>query len=44
MPSITPSLWFDHDLEEAAEFYTAVFPNSHIEAFNRTTEADRARL
>jgi predicted 3-demethylubiquinone-9 3-methyltransferase (glyoxalase superfamily) len=25
MPSITPSLWFDNDLEEAAEFYTAVF-------------------
>jgi predicted 3-demethylubiquinone-9 3-methyltransferase (glyoxalase superfamily) len=30
MPSITPSLWFDNDLEEAAEFYTSVFPNSKI--------------
>ena len=39
MPSITPSLWFDHDLEEAAGFYTSIFPNSHIEGFNRTTEA-----
>ena len=39
MPSITPSLWFDHDLEEAARFYTSIFPNSHIEGFNRTTEA-----
>jgi predicted 3-demethylubiquinone-9 3-methyltransferase (glyoxalase superfamily) len=35
-PSITPSLWFDHNLEEAATFYTSVFPNSHIESFNRT--------
>ena len=39
MPSITPSLWFDQDLEEAAEFYTSVFPNSRIEGFNRTTQA-----
>ncbi|MCW2514280.1 MAG: 3-demethylubiquinone-9 3-methyltransferase [Mycobacterium sp.] len=39
MPSITPSLWFDDDLEEAAEFYVSVFPNSSIEGFNRYTEA-----
>jgi predicted 3-demethylubiquinone-9 3-methyltransferase (glyoxalase superfamily) len=39
MPSITPSLWFDHNLEEAATFYTSVFPNSHIESFNRATGA-----
>ncbi len=39
MPSITPSLWFDHNLEEAAHFYASVFPNSRIEGFNRTTEA-----
>jgi predicted 3-demethylubiquinone-9 3-methyltransferase (glyoxalase superfamily) len=39
MPSITPSLWFDHNLEEAATFYTSVFPNSHIESLNRTTDA-----
>ena len=39
MSSITPSLWFDHDLEEAATFYTSVFPNSHIEGFNRCTDA-----
>lgn len=25
MPSITPSLWSDHNLEEAATFYTSVF-------------------
>jgi predicted 3-demethylubiquinone-9 3-methyltransferase (glyoxalase superfamily) len=39
MPSITPSLWFDNDLEEAAEFYTFVFPNSKVEGMNRYTEA-----
>ncbi len=39
MPSITPSLWFDHNLEEAAQFYTSIFPNSTIEGFSRYTEA-----
>jgi predicted 3-demethylubiquinone-9 3-methyltransferase (glyoxalase superfamily) len=39
MPAITPSLWFDNNLEEAAEFYTAVFPNSRIEELNRYTGA-----
>ena len=35
MPSITPSLWFNDNLEEAAQFYTSVFPNSSIEQLNR---------
>src|ERR1700761_6647550 len=39
MPLITPSLWFDHNLEEAAAFYTSVFPNSRIESFNHSTDA-----
>jgi len=39
MPQITPSLWFDNDLEDAAEFYTSVFPNSSIDGLNRYTEA-----
>jgi len=39
MPSITPSLWFDNNLEEAATFYTAIFPNSSIEGFERYTDA-----
>ena len=39
MPSITPSLWFDNNLEEAAQFYTSVFPNSSIEQRERYTEA-----
>ena len=39
MPSITPSLWFDNNLEEAAQFYTSVFPNSSIEKFEHYTDA-----
>jgi len=30
MPKITPCLWFDTRGEEAATFYTSVFPNSRI--------------
>jgi predicted 3-demethylubiquinone-9 3-methyltransferase (glyoxalase superfamily) len=30
MQKITPCLWFDTDGEEAATFYTSVFPNSRI--------------
>jgi predicted 3-demethylubiquinone-9 3-methyltransferase (glyoxalase superfamily) len=30
MNKITPCLWFDTEGEEAAEFYTSVFPNSWI--------------
>ena len=30
MPEITPCLWFDTEGEEAAEFYTSVFPSSRI--------------
>ena len=39
MPTITPSLWFDNDLEDAMAFYTSVFPNSSIEFINRYTDA-----
>lgn len=39
MPTITPSLWFDNNLEDAAAFYTAIFPNSSIERLHRFTEA-----
>jgi predicted 3-demethylubiquinone-9 3-methyltransferase (glyoxalase superfamily) len=28
--SISPCLWFDHELEEAAAFYTSIFPNSEL--------------
>ena len=27
---ITPFLWLDHQAEEAADFYTSIFPNSRI--------------
>ncbi len=30
MQEITPCLWFDTEGEQAAEFYTSVFPNSRI--------------
>ena len=30
MQSITPCLWFDTEGEDAAKFYTSVFPNSRI--------------
>jgi predicted 3-demethylubiquinone-9 3-methyltransferase (glyoxalase superfamily) len=30
MPRISPCLWFDTEGEEAARFYTSVFPNSRI--------------
>jgi predicted 3-demethylubiquinone-9 3-methyltransferase (glyoxalase superfamily) len=44
MPSlhkITPCLWFDHQAEEAAEFYTAIFRNSRIVSMSRYGEAGR---
>ena len=27
---ITPFLWFDHQAEEAAKFYSSIFPNSNV--------------
>ena len=30
MPSLTPSLWFNYDAEEAANFYVSIFPNSRV--------------
>jgi predicted 3-demethylubiquinone-9 3-methyltransferase (glyoxalase superfamily) len=39
MPPITPSLWLDHNLEDAAMFYSSVFPNAQIDGFNRSTGA-----
>ncbi len=37
--TITPCLWFDNNLEEAAQFYCSVFPNSTIEEYARYTDA-----
>ena len=39
MPAVTPSLWFNNNLEEASRFYTSIFPNSSIEGFSRYTDA-----
>jgi len=38
-PRITPCLWFDDQGEEAARFYTEIFPNSRITAITRYGEA-----
>lgn len=35
MPKIVPCLWFDNQGEEAATFYTSVFPNSRITEVTR---------
>ena len=39
MQKITPFLWFDGRAEEAANFYTAIFPNSKIVSMMRYGEA-----
>ena len=38
MPKIAPCLWFDNQGEEAAAFYTSVFPNSRITEVQRYTK------
>ena len=35
MQKLTPWLWFDTEAEEAAAFYTSVFPNSKVGAVTR---------
>jgi predicted 3-demethylubiquinone-9 3-methyltransferase (glyoxalase superfamily) len=39
MNRITPFLWFDHQAEQAADFYMSVFPNSRKLTEIRTTTA-----
>jgi predicted 3-demethylubiquinone-9 3-methyltransferase (glyoxalase superfamily) len=41
MPSqrITPCLWFDHQAEEAANYYVGIFPNSRVTAVTRYPNA-----
>jgi predicted 3-demethylubiquinone-9 3-methyltransferase (glyoxalase superfamily) len=36
---ISPCLWFDNQLEEAATFYTSIFPNSSVGHMARYTES-----
>jgi predicted 3-demethylubiquinone-9 3-methyltransferase (glyoxalase superfamily) len=40
---ITPCLWFDTQAEEAANFYTSIFPHSRIKQISRYGEAGRER-
>ena len=41
--NITPNLWFDGNVEEAANFYVSVFPNSRIVSTSRYPEgSDKA--
>jgi len=39
MSKITPFLWFDHQAEEAAKFYTSIFKKSKIGTISRYGEA-----
>lgn len=39
MQKITTYLWFDHQAEEAAQFYTSLFPDSEILEVQRYGEA-----
>jgi predicted 3-demethylubiquinone-9 3-methyltransferase (glyoxalase superfamily) len=40
MPTkISPCFWFDHQAEDAARFYTAIFTDSKILAISRCSEA-----
>jgi predicted 3-demethylubiquinone-9 3-methyltransferase (glyoxalase superfamily) len=42
MPTkISPCLWFDHQAEDAARFYTALFKDSRIITISRYPEAGR---
>ena len=38
---IAPCLWFNDEAEQAATFYTSVFPNSKIRKISHYTEAGR---
>src|SRR6476660_1243261 len=44
MPRIVPNLWFDTQSEEAAAFYTSVFPNSRIVNTTYYTESVPSRV
>ena len=40
LQKITPFLWFDHQAEEAANFYVSIFKNSRIVAITRYGESE----
>jgi predicted 3-demethylubiquinone-9 3-methyltransferase (glyoxalase superfamily) len=39
MPTITPFLWFDDNLEEAIELYTSIFPDTKVGKMTRYGDA-----
>ena len=41
MTKITPCLWFDGEAEDAARFYSGIFPNSKITSISHYGEAGR---
>ena len=43
MQAITPFLWFDDQAEDAAAFYTSLFPNSRINKVTRYAEGGPER-
>jgi len=36
MSKVTPTLWFNGGVEEAAEFYASLLPDSRVDAINRS--------
>lgn len=38
MPKVTPFLWYDSQAEEAANFYTSIFPNSKVLEISRYSD------
>jgi predicted 3-demethylubiquinone-9 3-methyltransferase (glyoxalase superfamily) len=42
MQTITPCLWFDHQAEEAVQFYTSIFKNSKVGRILRYDQASSA--
>lgn len=41
LQTITPFLWYDHQAQQAAEFYVSIFPNSRITGINHYGEAGK---
>lgn len=44
---IVPHLWFDTEAEEAAKWYTTIFPNSEIitkDTFEETPSGDATQI
>ena len=42
-PGITPFLWFDGDVEEAAAFYVSVFKDARVESVHRPAPGNAAQ-